>query len=133
MIIDASVAVKWLVDEEDSAAANALLGRIDLVAPTLIHAEVGNAIWKKKRRGELADDPELPLLPELLASILQTIDESSVMERALRLALALDHPIYDCVYLALAETLEQELVTADGRFLSRLSSYGGRAIVRKLA
>jgi predicted nucleic acid-binding protein len=45
MIIDASVAVKWITEEENSDRARLLLRRLDLLAPTLIHAEVANAIW----------------------------------------------------------------------------------------
>jgi predicted nucleic acid-binding protein len=132
MIIDASVAVKWLIDEEGSDVARALLGRVDLVAPTLIHIEVGNAVWKKRRRGEFIDDPDLTALPELLASVLLTIDETPMMKRALSIALELDHPIYDCVYLAVAEALDQELVTADAKFCKTLSNYAGRSRVRPL-
>lgn len=128
MIVDASVAVKWLVEEEDSDIARALLGRVDLIAPTLIHAEVANAIWKKRRRGELSDDPELAALPDMLASVLQTMDETPMIGLALAIALELGHPIYDCIYLAVAETLDQELVTADDRFRKRVAShvYGSR-------
>ncbi|MEN2785408.1 type II toxin-antitoxin system VapC family toxin [Sphingomonas qilianensis] len=132
MIVDASVALKWLVEEEDSDVARALLGGVELWAPILIHAEVGNAIWKKRRRGELGDDAELASLPGLLAFILRTIDETPMMDRALSLAIEMDHPVYDCVYLAVAEALDQELVTADHRFASRLSAYRGRARVRGL-
>ena len=133
MIVDASVALKWLVDEDHSDVARALLGRVDLMAPTLIHAEVGNAIWKKRRRGEFSDEADLASLPGRLASILPTIDETPMMDRALTLAIEMDHPIYDCVYLAVAAALDQDLVTADLRFASRLSSYPGPARVRTLS
>jgi predicted nucleic acid-binding protein len=59
-------------------------------------------------------------LPGLLSSILQTVDETPMMPRALELAFELGHPVYDCAYLALAETLDQQLVTADERFLKRV-------------
>lgn len=133
MIVDASVAFKWLVEEDDTDIARALLGRVDLLAPTLIHAEVANAIWKKRRRGELSSDEELSSLPERLAMVLQTVDETPMMGRALALSLELDHPIYDCVYLAVAEALDQDLVTADHRFLMRLDRYERRSHVRALA
>lgn len=120
MIVDASVALKWLVVEDDSARALELLAGLEVAAPTLIHAEVGNAIWKKRRRGELGNDPELATLPEQLAAIITTIDETPMMARALAIAAALDHPIYDCVYLAVAEAMDQPLVTADRRFIARL-------------
>jgi predicted nucleic acid-binding protein len=124
LIIDASVAVKWLVVEEDSASAIALIGRPDLRAPTLIQAEVANAIWRKRRRGELHDDPELSTLPGRLSDIIALEDETSVISRALELALATHHPVYDFVYLALAEALDDVVLTADRRFLRALADHG---------
>ena len=41
---------------------------------------------------------------------------------AVRLALSLDRPVYDCVYLALAHRLGARMVTADQRFANALSS-----------
>ncbi len=41
--------------------------------------------------------------------------------RSLALAADLDHPVYDCLYLALAELREASLVTADQRLLARLA------------
>lgn len=123
MIIDASVAVKWLIEEPDSGTALALLGTDDLVAPSLIHAEVGNAIYKKRKLGEFAHEEDLSTLPAQLASIIRTVDEVPMMSRALELALALDHTIYDCVYLAVAEAMNDDLITADIRFFKRLGRH----------
>ncbi|MGJ3628099.1 type II toxin-antitoxin system VapC family toxin [Sphingomonas sp. MMS24-JH45] len=52
MVIDASVAVKWFVPEEDSDRAFKIVALHQLCAPSLLRTEVGNAIWKKLRRGE---------------------------------------------------------------------------------
>jgi predicted nucleic acid-binding protein len=52
--------------------------------------------------------------------------------RALELAFALDHPVYDCFYLALAEAEQVGLVTADGRLESRLRGSSWGASVRTL-
>ena len=132
MIIDASVALKWLIEDDDSGAALSLLAESDLRAPALIHAEVANAIWKKQRRGEFGDDPELGDLPERLASIISTIDECPVIPRALALAVELDHPVYDCVYLAVAEAYDEDLVTADAKFLGRIARHASASRVRAL-
>lgn len=132
MIIDASVAVKWLIEEPDSGTALALLGTDDLAAPALIHAEVGNAIYKKRKLGEFTDDEGLGTLPAQLASIIRTIDEVPMMSRALELALELDHPVYDCVYLAVAEALGDDLITADTRFLKKLAQRNYKGRVRAL-
>ena len=117
MIIDASVAFKWLVAEEDSEQARDWISRTELIAPTLIHAEVGNAIWKRIQRGELAAAAvEVAEQLEKLASIVRTIDETPMLPRAVEMAIELQHPVYDCVYLAVAEAMQDELLTADARF-----------------
>lgn len=116
MIIDASIGVKWLVPEEDSAAAIELLRHGELVVPTLFHAEVGNALWKKAQRKEIALSPLLPYLTGL-PELVQTVTEIPIMPRAAEIAVELGHPIYDCIYLALAESADDTLLTVDQRFL----------------
>lgn len=118
LVIDASVAFKWLAPEEHSQAAFDLLGRVDLIAPTLLPVEIGNALWKLARREQL--DPTISFAPELasLATLVSLQDEASLVPRALTIARALSHPIYDCVYLALAEAEQTRLLTADKRFIA---------------
>lgn len=119
MVIDASIGVKWVVPEDDSANAVRLLEESDLVVPTLFHIEIGNALWKKARRGEIAFDPVLPFF-RALPDLVQTVSEVPFAPRAAEMALELQHPIYDCIYLAMAEATETTLVTADIRFLKAL-------------
>ena len=122
MIIDASVALKWLVSEEGSDRAQALLLRIDLTGPTLLHSEVANGLRRKARRGELGDNPNLAGLADTLRRFVQTLDEVPLIGRAIGMATMLEHSVYDCVYLALAEQLGRELVTADAKFLNKVAA-----------
>lgn len=121
-VVDASVAVKWLVREPLSREASLLLaGGISLMAPDLLFAEAANALWAMRQRGELADvDFEdavetLRGAPVLIPSTLLQLTPA-----ASRLAADLGHPIYDCFYLALAIQENAPLVTADGRFCERV-------------
>jgi predicted nucleic acid-binding protein len=132
MIIDASVAFKLVVDETDSAEAIAWIGRSELVGPTLIHAEVGNALWKRVRKKELADDGEIEARLADLTRYVRTVDETMLVPRALRLAIDLARPVYDCVYLALAEAQDDALLTADRRFLRAVAGTPHEARVREL-
>jgi predicted nucleic acid-binding protein len=133
MIIDASVAFKWVVEEEGSDAAIALIGLGDLVAPTLIHSEVGNALWKAVQRQEIEGGGEISERLADLSRYVRTVDETPLLSRALALAIELEHPVYDCVYLALAETLGEELVTADRRFVRSVAGTVHQSRVRELA
>lgn len=132
MIIDASVALKWLVAEEGSEIALTLLDRVDLMAPTLVHSEVANGLRKKARQGELVGASSLETLAEALGEFIQTVDEVPIIGRALSIAGELKHSIYDCIYLALAEQLGQDLVTADLKFLRKVERSSYANIIRGL-
>nr|WP_274390059.1 type II toxin-antitoxin system VapC family toxin [Azospirillum doebereinerae] len=126
MVVDASVAIKWIIDEEGSPAALALR-RHRLAAPDLWVAECANILWKKVRRGELSGD-EAVLAARLLARAeVELAPMRSYLEAATAIAVALDHPAYDCVYLAMAEAAEMPFVTADERLLRKTRNVlGGR-------
>jgi predicted nucleic acid-binding protein len=120
VIVDASVAFKWIFVEEGSEAALALVGREDLRAPSLLLAEVGNGLWKKAHKGELTDQAAFPAQVALVASLVTFVDYQEATARALQMAVELDHPIYDCIYLALAEATDDILVSADARFIGKV-------------
>jgi len=119
-VVDASVAVKWLFEEQDSEAAEALLisageDNLKLVAPTILPAEVANALWKRMRRGDLDRRKTLETGQrfEEICPLLLPIED--LVQRALELAIDSRHPVYDCLYVALAEELPADLITADER------------------
>jgi predicted nucleic acid-binding protein len=115
MIIDASVAFKWLVEEPDSDIAISWLSHDSLQAPTLICAEAGHALAKRIRGRELKPGGAAENL-QRLTRMLTVVDEQPHIGRALEMAVALDHSYYDCLYLAVAEALGDQLLTADARF-----------------
>jgi len=126
VVVDASVAFKWFVpDEPHSVEAAALLRSEDLLlAPEILVAEVCNIAWRSARVGRI--EPEqatriAAVLPGLFSSL---IGSGLLAQRAVEIARELDHPVYDCLCLSLAEVRQTTLVTADRRFLARL---GGTA------
>ena len=131
MIIDASIGVKWLVPEDDADKANALIGEV-LLVPSLFFSEVASAMWKKARRGELAIEMIMPQLPKL-GLITETIDDAGYVTRALELGRELDHPVYDCLYLAAAEALADVVITADKRLVHRLEQTRYKSLACDLA
>jgi predicted nucleic acid-binding protein len=115
-IVDATVAIKWVVAEQGTTEALALLGNM-LLAPSLLRAECANILWKKVRRGEMSTG-EAGIAARILASFeVEYCSSEPTLARVLALALALDHPAYDCVYLALAEARGVPLVTADEKLI----------------
>lgn len=112
-VVDTSVVLKWAIREDDSDAAIDLVGYF-LAAPDLIRAELANALWKKVRRRNIGEAQALDALPRLLEplDLLAVGDHSG---RALEIGIELEHPVYDCFFLAVAEALQIPLITADRR------------------
>ena len=130
-VVDASVAVKWLVVEEDADAAQELAtSGQDLHAPRLMASEVANALWRKARAGEIERRAAGVLLASVPDMPVRWGADETVSADAVRLALALDRPIYDCVYLALAHRIGAVVLTADLRFANALASteHGGSVL-----
>lgn len=123
LTVDASVVVKWSVAEEwDDAAKLLRAHRLDLHAPDLLLAEFVNVLWKKSRRGEIPDvqgylDETTRLKEDITLHAMP-----SLIDRAGRISLALDHPVYDCLYLACAEETGSSLVTADERLVNKVDA-----------
>ena len=125
LVIDASVAIKWVVEEHDTAAALSLR-REKLLAPDLLAAECANVLWKKVRRHELSQDEALLAARLIAGADIELLPTRSLLETAARIAIDLDHPAYDCVYIALAVANRCRFVTADERLLRKLDSHGRR-------
>lgn len=117
LIIDASIAIKWVIEEEGTEQALRLRGRYHFAAPDLLVAECANILWKKVQRTELTLE-EAQLASRLLQQAdIELIGMRGLLEEATRLAILLGHPAYDCIYLALAKQRQCLFVTADERLL----------------
>jgi predicted nucleic acid-binding protein len=117
LIVDASVAVKWIVAEPLREEALDLLHQNDLVATDLLLAEVRNALVNRVRR-RLSTIEQARTAAAAFGAIPLLLERASdQLEQAFDLALALEHPIYDCIYLALALGRGLSLVSADRRLI----------------
>ena len=129
LVIDASIAVKWVVEEEGTPEALALRQKAKLIAPELLVAECADILWKKVQRGELLQDEVLLAARLLQGSEIELLPTRSLFETATRMSIEIDHPAYDCLYLALAVEKKCQLVSADERFLRKLRQ-GRQGILR---
>lgn len=126
IIVDASVAAKWLFPEPDTHKARALLdeariGRLTMLAPELLPVEVASSLWKRVYRQGLEFDEVWAQYNRFLRLCPALVRISSLTDAAFRLALANRHPIYDCLYVALALETPCSLVTADERLFQAFS------------
>lgn len=124
LVVDASVGLKWVVDETGSDAAAEIIAGKRLLVPDLFWVEAANALAGKVRRGELtraqAQDAWRDLAQAPLLSIPTTPD---FLLPALGLAHDFSHPVYDCVYLALGIAENAKVITADRRFVDLVRAH----------
>jgi predicted nucleic acid-binding protein len=122
LALDASVAIKWVVQEVYTEAAVRLAeSGPSWVIPDLFHAEVGNVLWKKVRRKELNEREAMKALDLLLSLEMNVRETRILLPYALRIALQSHCTVYDAVYLSVAVDENCPLVTADRRLFSSLS------------
>ena len=135
IVVNASVAVKWLLPEPGDAAAQELLASEErLVAPSLIRTEVAAALARRARFREIEPrDAETAMglwLQTLRDGVIGLVADEVDLVTALGLTAELSHPLQDCLYLALAERLCAPLVTADKKFVNKARA--SHALVRVL-
>lgn len=124
IVVDASLALKWVLEEEHSDRATALGRGREMLTSALFWAEAGNAVATRVRRGELDRVRGNDALRDLQAAPLRTrpLDAGAALA-ALAMAYDLAHPIHDCCYLALAIEENAVVVTADRRFRTAVVSH----------
>ena len=122
LVVDASVAVKWLVLEDMSDVAKELYGAGDhLIAPRLIKTEIANALARKTTQGMLTRQEAAFHFNSFAQFLPDLIDVDELIEPAFENACALRHPIYDLLYLEAARKVGAQLVTADRRFTTKIA------------
>ncbi len=115
-VLDASAAVRLILADPAAADPAERIGGAALVqAPELMLSELANTLWKLQRADRLNDlEPQ-----ELLAEARELVDrlepDRHLQAEALALASHLNHPVYDCLYLALARREAASLISSDQR------------------
>ena len=125
-VLDASVAVRWLIPEIGSDLAIGLFQRpLSWIAPHLILTEFTSALRRKIAENVLATEGAVQAIDSLQSaiseSVLRLARDETLIANALMIALVHRHKVADCVYLALAEQQGASLATAD-RTLARIAS-----------
>ncbi len=124
-IVDASVLVKLLAREHDSALVRAAVARAsEIWAPEFVFAQAYNALWKRWRRGDYLVE-QLERAPAiLLALVTHPVSVALLLPKAATISRQFDHPVHDCLYIALADRQQAPLITADKRLHRAAQSLG---------
>lgn len=122
-VVDASVATKWFFQESLTEEARRIIasGR-PVLAPDCLITEVCNVAWQRVVRNEASAEHAAALYEVMLDILSQVVSTLDLVPRALELATQIESPVYDCLYVALAEAKEATLVSADRVFIDRLSA-----------
>jgi predicted nucleic acid-binding protein len=129
-VVDASVAAKWLLpaagegllDQANHLAALHVRRDLQLLAPDLIEAEIGNVLWKAVRRNRIDPAEAENSLRRFSDLAIQVVPTSDLLTQALQIALNCDRSFYDSLYVTLALATKTELITADERLVNALGS-----------
>ena len=124
-VLDSSVALKWVLPEVDSGTALRLLNESansihDLIAPDIFGPEVANGLATAERQGRIKSGEAALLLRDVVRQAMTIHSSSALLIRAMELAVSTRQAVYDCIYLALAETQGCEMVSADDAFVRKM-------------
>jgi predicted nucleic acid-binding protein len=120
IVVDTSVAVKWVIPEDGKRMEAGTAEALDLLpqaltAPDCLYAEFANALFKKVRREEIAEEQARASVA-ILPDIVTFFPSIPLIEPALQLSFEIGRPVHDCIFLAAALQLGIPLVTADLKF-----------------
>jgi predicted nucleic acid-binding protein len=127
LVVDASVALKWVIDEDGSEAAQELVLQYALAAPDLLLIECANVLWVKARRGVLTKELARDALRAIEATPIRLLPTAAYVVAAQAIAFDLDQPAHDSVYLAVALAEHATMITADGAFAAAAARHGAYA------
>ena len=117
LVVDTSVAIKFVTQEKGSEAAYQIVtGPESLIAPDWMLAETASALWKKVKFSLLLErnaERALKALPDFFEKI---VPSRPLLDEAFRLSFRLGHPVYDCLFLALGLRENAPVITADRDF-----------------
>ena len=122
VVLDASIAMKWYIREDDSDSAQGILdSEVLFLAPDILFVEVAGAlIWQNRVYKQISKDDVLVAVDHLLRLGIEAVSSVILLGKAVEISLALGHPIKDCFYVALAERWKTVLVTADLQLYDKL-------------
>jgi predicted nucleic acid-binding protein len=122
-VVDASVVVKWLVEEPGSEHAKQVMAQ-PVLAPDLVIAEVVNVLRRKFEEGKLTVEQAARAAALLENASISFEPTQPLAGDVLDLSLRLRHYSLDCAYLAVAMKQEALLISADEQFVTRCRRAG---------
>ncbi|HKI36227.1 MAG TPA: type II toxin-antitoxin system VapC family toxin [Gemmataceae bacterium] len=126
-VLDSNIALKWVLAEPDSAKAKQLRDDFqkavhELLAPDVFPIAVAHALTRAERQGKIAIGQAAVLWSDVLSTPPRLEPSGPITPRAIDISSQFRQGVYDCLYVALAERDNCELVTADDKLVRKLQS-----------
>lgn len=127
-VLDASVALKWVLPEIHADVACHLLdqfsnGDIEFHAPDVFLAEIAHALTRAERRKTILPGQAETFITDILISLPLLHSSLPLIQRAVAISAATGASSYDALYLALAEEQQCELITADQKLIAKFPQF----------
>ena len=125
LVLDASVIVKWYVTGEDGAVEALAFqdefraSEVEIIMPDVVRYEVANALHVARRRKRISEDNARKALLDFLSWDFTYVGTDELIVAAMDTCGRVDCALYDALYLALAESLDADFVTADRTLLNK--------------
>ncbi len=124
-VLDSSVAFKWLVAEAGTVEALRLRdafrqGLVELAAPDVYAIEMAHSLTRAERQGRITPQQGAIFLADVLATLPRLVSSVALVPRAYEISSQMRIGVYDCLYVALAEQEQCEMVTVDDWLIRNL-------------
>jgi len=129
VVLDASVALRWLLDEAEAVTAFELLEKYILHAPDFLLVEVSNVLWVKTRAQRLNREGAEELYARLTELPITYWPTAELIARSRAASFAYDLTLYDTLYVALSARSGHPLATADQGIVAALQRAGKPELV----
>ncbi len=125
-VLDICVGLKWVLAESDSDKAISLRTDVqrkvnELIAPDIFPVECAHALTKKERQKPVPD--ARALWTDMMTDAPELFPTLPLMDRALTISTQCRHNVYDCLYIALAEREDCELITSDEKLIKLQTTF----------
>jgi predicted nucleic acid-binding protein len=119
LVLDTSAAVNIVLHTAHAPALMAILEQADrVIAPNLMHSELGNTLWKAVRFSGLGITQAMNHYEDAIALVDEFILDETLMRLAIRNAVLHAHPVYDMVFVAAAQQHGCSLLSADRKLVA---------------
>ena len=135
LVVDASVTAQLVLEESATGSADFKVlhdsGWNQLLAPSILVSETAAAITRKLRRKEISLVSAREAFAEwremLMDGVFEFVPANDLIDPAFALSLRLNHPLHDCLYIALAQRQGCALATRDPTMADKAGRLGLQA------